>query len=101
MKIIKTASLKEIQSKNLKGAYGELVGLIGVEAVLKIYEAYRGTQMFFPVELYTREYIRNQIVSEYDGKNIRYLATKYGYTEKWIRKFLKETKGAKDETEKT
>ena len=99
---MKTDDLKEMQPKNLKGAYGELVGLIGTEAVLKIYEAYRGTQMFFPVELYTREYIRNQIVSEYDGKNIRYLATKYGYTEKWIRKFLKESKGEENgETENT
>jgi len=29
-------------------------------------------------------------VAEYDGKNIRQLATKYGYSEKWIRKMIKE-----------
>ena len=46
--------------------------------------------MFFPVELFNRKYISNQIVSEYDGHNIKQLATKYGYTEKWIRKIIKE-----------
>lgn len=64
-----------------------------MEAVLEIYKKYRGTQLFFPVELYSGSFIRRQIVAEYDGRNVRYLATKYGYTEKWIRKILKEERG--------
>ena len=48
--------------------------------------------MFFPVELFSRDFIREQIVNEYNGSNIRELAIKYGYTEKWIRKIVKEKK---------
>lgn len=81
---------EKFKSENLNGAYGELASLIGIEAVLKIHAKYRGTSMFFPVELFNRKYISNQIVSEYDGHNIKKLATKYGYTEKWIRIIIKE-----------
>ena len=80
----------KIKSENLNGAYSELADLIGVENVLLIHSKYRGTQMFFPLEFFSKEYIINQILSEYDGSNVRYLATKYGYTEKWIRKILKD-----------
>lgn len=31
-----------------------------------------------------------QIIDEYNGHNIKELATKYGYTEKWVRKILKD-----------
>lgn len=79
-----------IKGEYLNGAYSELAGLLGIEAVLKLHQAYRGTQMFFPVELFSREFIIKQIVAEYDGYNVRELATKYGYTEKWIRKILKD-----------
>jgi len=43
-----------------------------------------------PVQLFSRDFIKKQIVEEYNGYNVRELATKYGYTEKWIRKILKE-----------
>lgn len=80
----------KIKGEYLNGAYSELAGLLGIDAVLKIHSKYRGTQMFFPVELFSREFIVKQIVDEYNGYNIRELATKYGYTEKWIRKILKD-----------
>lgn len=79
-----------MKSENLNGAYSELADLLGVDNALLMHSKYRGTQMFFPLELFSKEFIINQIVSEYDGANIRYLATKYGYTEKWIRKILKD-----------
>ena len=46
--------------------------------------------MFFPLELFSRDFIASQIVAEYNGYNVKDLATKYGYTEKWIRKILKD-----------
>lgn len=80
----------KIKGEYLNGSYQELATLLGVDAVLKIYSSYRGTQIFFPVQLFSKEFITEQIINEYDGKNIRDLATKYGYTEKWIRKILKD-----------
>lgn len=79
-----------IRGEYLNGAYSELATVLGIDTVLKIHAKYRGTQMFFPVELFSREFIISQIINEYDGFNIRELATKYGYTEKWIRKILKD-----------
>ena len=80
---------KELRPEHLCGAYSEIATLLGVEAALKLHNRFRGTQVSFPVELLSREYIFEQIKKEYDGSNIRELATKYGYTEKWIRKIVK------------
>ncbi len=80
----------KIKGEYLNGAYSELAAVLGIDAVLQIHAKYRGTQMFFPVELFSREFIISQIINEYDGFNIRELATKYGYTEKWVRKILKD-----------
>lgn len=76
--------------KDLNGAYSEIANLLGIDAALKLHAKYRGTQVFFPVELLSRDFIAKQIVEEYNGHNVRDLAIKYGYTEKWIRKILKE-----------
>lgn len=81
--------LKPVQ---LNGAYAEIAAILGVEAALKLHNQYRGTQISFPVEFISREYIFEQIIKEYDGTNIRDLATKYGYTEKWVRKIIKDGK---------
>lgn len=88
--IMPTIEKDRLKCEYLNGAYSELASLIGIDAVLKIHSKYRGTQMSFPVELFSREFIAMQIVDEYNGHNVRELATKYGYTEKWIRKILKD-----------
>ena len=79
-----------IKCEYLNGAYSELANLLGIEAVLKIHSAYRGQQITFPVQLFSREFLKQQITEEYNGYNIKQLATKYGYSEKWIRRILNE-----------
>lgn len=80
----------KIKGEYLNSTYSEIANLLGIEAALKLHSKYRGTQIFFPVELFSRDFIVKQIVEEYNGYNVRELATKYGYTEKWIRKILKD-----------
>ena len=80
----------KIRGEYLNGAYNELANLLGIDAVLKIYNAYRGQQLTLPVQLFSKEFIIRQIVDEYDGYNNKRLATKFGYSEKWIRKILKD-----------
>lgn len=87
--------IEKVESQGLKchhlnGAYNELANLLGIDAVLKIHSMYRGQQITFPVELFSKEFIAKQIVCEYNGYNIKQLATKFGYSEKWIRKILKD-----------
>ena len=81
---------RKFVSGNLNGGYNELANLLGMDDVMKIHSAFRGQQITFPVELFSREFIKNQIIEEYDGHNVKTLATKYCYSEKWIRKILKE-----------
>lgn len=80
----------EIKCEYLNGIYNELANLLGTDAAMKIHAAYRGQQMTFPVEFFSKQFIKNRIASEYDGHNIKQLATKHGYSEKSIRKILKE-----------
>ena len=42
------------------------------------------------MELFSKEFIKQQIIDEYDGGNVKQLATKYGYTEKWVKRILKK-----------
>lgn len=81
---------------NLNGIYNELANLLGMDAVLLIHKTFRGQQISFPVELFSKEYTKQQIVDEYNGRNVKFLATKYGYSEKWIRKILKDYADAQD-----
>lgn len=79
-----------IKGEYLSSAYSELANLIGIDAVLKIHATYRGQQVFFPVDLFSKAYVKKQIVEEYNGSNVKQIALKYGYTEKWVKKILKE-----------
>ncbi len=83
-------ALKEIKSEYLNGVYGDLAEILGVEAALRVHKYYRGQTVSFPVELYKKSYISSKIAGEYDGSNVKQLATKFGYSEKWIRKIIKE-----------
>lgn len=82
--------LNNVSGECLNGVYNELANLLGTDAVLKIHSVYRGQQITFPVQLFSRDFIMSQIVNEYNGYNVKQLATKYGYSEKWIRKILKD-----------
>lgn len=90
---------KNIKGEYLNGTYSELASILGIDAVLKIHSTYKGQQIFFPMDLFSKEFIRQQIVEEYDGHNIRQLAVKYGYTEKWIKRILKNNFVKKSSTE--
>lgn len=53
------------------------------------------TQVTFPVNLFTKDFIADQIICEYDGTNIKKLASEYGYNEKWVRKMINNNKNEK------
>lgn len=97
MKEVFTDMDKEnIKNENLNGVYSEVANLLGIEAAQTLYTAFRGQQINFPVNLFTSEFIGSQIIKEYDGHNVKQLATKYGYSEKWIRKMINDNKNEKE-----
>ena len=47
--------------------------------------------MTFPIKFLSKEYVREQILNQYNGKNVRELARNYGYSERWIREILSKS----------
>lgn len=86
----------EIENEYLNGIYNEIAAVIGTDAAMTLFSLYRGQQITFPVNFFTAEFLASRIVKEYDGSNIKQLATKYGYSEKWVRKIIKEHKSEKE-----
>jgi len=80
--------MEQIQD-NLSGIYKELAEIVSFETVVMIFEHFKGQQVTFPTRLMSTEFTIRQILREYNGKNVKALAKKYGYSERWIRKVAK------------
>ncbi len=80
---------KEIDLYN--DIYKEISEIVGLEATLKIYLRFKGQQISFPVRLYSPHLIQQNVIKEYDGTNIAELAQKYDYSEKTIRRMIKDS----------
>lgn len=70
--------------------YNDISETFGVDVAIQMYQIYKGMQITFPTRLFNPDYVKNQVPIEYDGKNIKQLAKKYGYSEKTIRRMIKE-----------
>ncbi|MBR6548744.1 MAG: Mor transcription activator family protein [Clostridia bacterium] len=75
--------------RDLNALYRDIAELIGKENAEILFREYRGQQITFPVKFYSKEYIYNCIKKEFDGSNIRVLARKYNYSERSVRRILK------------
>lgn len=69
--------------------YKELVEVVGIDAALKIYMRFKGQQITFQVRLYNPDVIKQSVINEYNGENIHELAKKYDYSERSIRRMIK------------
>ncbi len=77
---------------DLNGIYRDIAAIAGVETAKLMFDEYRGQQVNFPVEFLNKQYIYNCIAEEFDGTNFKSLAAKYNYSERTIRRILKEQK---------
>ena len=80
---------KEIELYN--DIYKEISEIVGLDNTLKIYLRFKGQQITFPVRLYNAHMIQQSVIKEYDGTNIAELAQKYDYSEKTIRRMIKDS----------
>lgn len=78
------------QANGLYEIYGEMTQLVGYENMMKLYEYYKGQQLSFPTRLYCKQYILDLLNDEYDGTNTRELSRKTGYSERWVRRLIKQ-----------
>ncbi len=81
----------ETQKELLNSVYKDIAEAFGIDVAIQFYQMYKGMQMTFPTRLFNPEYVKKQIPVEYDGKNIKQLAKKYGYSEKTVRRMIKES----------
>jgi len=81
--------MNDIDPEILPEPYRRLVGLIGIENVLRLAEEFQGMSIYFPKLDGTLKIVRDKrILDEYNGSNIKELARKYGLTENWIRQLI-------------
>lgn len=77
--------LKELKLEDLQEQHQEIAEVIGIEGMLKLVEAFGGNAIYFPQK---KELLRQKtyraIYREYDGTNIRELATRYGVSERTV-----------------
>ena len=75
----------------LNNVYKEISEKLGMDTAMEVYQMFKGQQISFPVRFFNPERIQKIIVQEYDGTNIRTLAIKYNYSEKTVRRIIKES----------
>lgn len=81
-----------MRSSTLNGVYETISELIGFDNAVKLYENFRGNQVNFPQKLFSKEFVLQEASKAYDGtsESINRIATKYNYSERTIRNWLKE-----------
>ena len=79
------------ESELYNTVYKEINELIGLDATLKIYLRFKGQQVNFPIRLYNPQLIQQNVIKEFDGTNISELAQKYDYSERTIRRMIRDS----------
>ena len=89
--LFKEVDNMEKEAELYNSIYKELSEIVGLDATLKIYLRFKGQQISFPVRLYNPNMIQQKVVKEFDGTNIHELAKKYDYSEKTIRRMIRDS----------
>ncbi len=82
---------EKVDVEALHSFYRGISELIGVEGMLKVFEQYRGMQVTIPIHLYDRNLAADHVLQQYDGHNGYDLANKYGYSQRWVGKIIKDS----------
>lgn len=81
--------MAENEAELLNCVYKEISERLGMDAAMEIYRLFKGQQISFPMRFLNPARIQQCILKEYDGENIKTLAIKYNYSEKTVRRILK------------
>ena len=83
--------MAENDSELLNTVYREVADKLGMDTAMEIYQLFRGQQICFPVRFFNPTRIQQIIIREYDGTNIKTLAVKYNYSEKTVRRIIRDS----------
>lgn len=79
---------EDLCAQDLADIYMEIAEEIGIENTLLVYDLLKGRQISFPQRIYRKEYVESYIKENYNGRNIRELSRKFGYTERRIKQII-------------
>ena len=83
--------MAEENSELLNTVYREISEKLGMDVAMEIFQMFKGQQISFPIRFLNPARIQQIIVKEYDGTNIRTLAIKYNYSEKTVRRIIRDS----------
>lgn len=75
----------------LNSVYKDINDEFGIDVAMRMYQLYKGTQVNFPMRFLNPELVKQKILEEYDGTNLKQLAVKYSYSEKTLRRLIKQS----------
>lgn len=83
---------KNIKNGTLNPPYETISELIGFDNTVKLYECFHGSQINFSTRLFSKKFVLQEAIKNYDGtsESINRIATKYNYSERTIRDWMKE-----------
>ena len=85
-------TIMDIDTDALQGVYKKLNELLGTDEMLKFYQEFRGTQLNLPMKLYDRNGTVAAIKDNYPQMSEKQLADKYGYSQRWVKRVISESK---------
>lgn len=88
---LEVVEMSEYNTNLFHKVYREISEKLGIEAALTIHQMFKGTQVNFPVRFFDAKCVKEMIVQEYDGDNLQMLARKYDYSEKSVRRIIKDS----------
>ncbi len=75
---------------HLNGVYKEIAEEFDLDTSQRFHKLFKGLNVNFPIRFLDRQYVIENMRKEYDGKNLKTIARKYGYSERWVRKIINE-----------
>lgn len=83
--------LDEKNVELLNSVYKDINDEFGIDVAMRMYQLYKGTQVNFPMRFLNPELVKRKILEEFDGTNLKQLAVKYSYSEKTLRRLIKDS----------
>lgn len=87
---LEALSEMDIKADNLAPVYKEIAEKIGLENTLILYNEFRGSQVHFGTSLFSKEFIHQTIIKEYNEQHISAakLASKHHLSERTVKRIL-------------
>ena len=83
----------DLKISDLSPQFENIANKLGIEKVKWLFEEFWGTSVYFPTEKMIYEESRDrEIFNEFNGFNIKELASKYNMSESYIRAIIRQKK---------